>query len=220
MRLYVEDSYLGSDGGPSQRDWAEMRDFLAILMEGQANGMAKLATLQTAIVGLTLTIETLTQEEQSMSESITDYASALVTLSQDVASNSSAVDSAVAVLAGLQKQLGEEIAKAAAAQATPEQLAGLNALHQQLQAKSDMLAKAIAAGTEGEPDMTPTDVASTPDAPVEPAPEQPVVEPTPDPAPTGDAPTDAPADPATAEQPAPEIDQTTGQPVPPTDATA
>ena len=206
--------------GVSDEHWKKVRDALALLAEGQVSISVSLAAMGAMVLDLSNRVERLTQEEQSMSESITDYASALVTLSQDVASNSSAVDSAVAVLAGLQKQLGEEIAKAAAAQATPEQLAGLNALHQQLQAKSDMLAKAIAAGTEGEPDMTPTDVASTPDAPVEPAPEQPVVEPTPDPAPTGDAPADAPADPATAEQPASEIDQTTGQPVPPTDATA
>ena len=138
--------------------------------------------------------------------------------------------SVLQVLSGYREQLDVELAKFAALEATKEEdLAGFRSMRDQLAAKASMMASAITAGTEVAPDVTPEEVAQTPDEPVPPAPDAPAEIPTDaapadatpvtDPAPTGDAPAD-PADPAAAEQPAPEIDQTTGQPVPPTDATA
>ena len=195
---------------PTRAEWQQ-------LLGLQASTTVELAGVKATLAAVLRALNQLTNQGIIMSESITDYASALVTLSQDVAGMGDVVESAVRVIDNLQQQLGEEIAKAVAAQATPEQLAGLNALHQSLQAKKDMLANSIAAGTPAAPDMTPGDVAQTPDAPVEPVPDAPAEPPAPTPEPPVDA---APVDPAPAE-PAPvdptpvpvEIDPQTGLPV-------
>ena len=195
---------------PTHTEWQQ-------LLGLQASTAVELAGVKATLAAVLRALNQLTNQGILMSESITDYGSILTTFSQDLATNNSAVDSAVAMLGQLKTQLGEAIASAQAANASPEQLAALTALHEQWQAKSQMLANALVASTPAAPDMTPEDVAQTPDAPVEPVPDAPAEPPAPTPEPPVDA---APVDPAPAEPapvdptPAPvEIDPQTGLPV-------
>ena len=216
-----------TDDGASDEHWKKVRDALALLAEGQVSISVSLAAMGAMVVVLSNRVERLTQEEQRMSESITDYHTASLVMAQAVAKNDDVVGSVLQVLSGYREQLDAELAKFAAAEATKEEdLAGFRSMRDQMAAKASMMASAVVAGTKAAPNVTPEEVAQTPDEPVPPAPDAPAeaptdAAPTPDSAPTGDAPTDVLPNPALeVQQPAPEIDQTTGQPVPPTDATA
>ena len=171
---------------PTRQEWHELSsrvDNLASAIASVASGETITRAALATIINALARIE---RKENLMSNQITDVASSVAVLVPDVAQATTAMDSAVLAFQGLEARLAAALGKATALQATPEQLAALTALHNDLQAHSQALAEAVAA--------VPTD------APAASAPEQPVD------APPADAPadTDAPS----PDAPAPATDET------------
>ena len=71
--------------------WKKIHATWALVAEGQESIMASLASLRAMVVDLSNQVERLTQEEQRMSESITDYHTANLVMAQAVAKNDDVV---------------------------------------------------------------------------------------------------------------------------------
>lgn len=82
---------------------------------------------------------------------ITNLDAGLATVQADVTAEDSIIDGAVTLIQGIGGQISAAVAAALAAGATPTQLAALNALKADVEAKTAVLAAAVVAGTPGAP---------------------------------------------------------------------
>lgn len=89
-------------------------------------------------------------QEKIMSD-ITNLDAGLATVQADVTAEDSIIDGAVTLIQGIGGQISAAVAAALAAGATPTQLAALNALKADVEAKTAVLAAAVVAGTPGAP---------------------------------------------------------------------
>jgi TolA-binding protein len=94
-------------------------------------------------------LQQIIQEIERMSGQVNSLDQDIQQLQQDVSSLTNIVQSAVALITGLAKQLQDAIQAAGNAGAKPEQLQALTDLHTAITAQAQSLADAVAANTSG-----------------------------------------------------------------------
>jgi uncharacterized phage infection (PIP) family protein YhgE len=92
-------------------------------------------------------LATITNQLQEVLKQMGKLDDQIAALQADVTAESTAVDSAIALINGFSAQLAAAIAAAAAAGATPTQLQSLTDLDTAIKSKTTDLAAAVAAGT-------------------------------------------------------------------------